>query len=144
MIPIIFKICHNMIQTFWLVKSHINFPSLVLRFKDHKSKKSPKIKKVTLSVPNIHPRQISITKKVKASYGDNQVEIGAIEAATGHSGQPKQEAEGEKGVEASGQGAATGFLGEKFDHDEASHMSGSRYQVLFAPELWNSPNMGEL
>lgn len=135
MIPIIFKICHNMIQTFWLVKSHINFPSLVLRFKDHKSKKSPKINKVTLSVLNIYSRQISITKEVKASYGDNQVEIGAIEAAAGHSGQPEQEAEDEEGVEASGQGAAASFLREQFDHVEASHMSGSQYQVLSALEL---------
>ena len=58
MIPIIFIICHNIIQTFWLVKSHRNFPSLVLRFKDHNSKKSPEKWKVNharfQSTPDIY------------------------------------------------------------------------------------------
>ena len=80
----------------------------------------------------MYARYLSSTKEVKASYGDNQVEIGAIEAAAGHSGQPEQEAEDEEGVEASGQGAAAGFLREQFDHGEARLMSGSRYQVLLS------------
>ena len=132
----IFSICHNMIQTFWLVKSHRNLPSLVLRFKDHRSKKSPEKSHMG---SNIQSRQIFSTKEVEASYGDHQVEIRAIEAATGHSGQPEQKAEAKEGVEAGGQGTAAGPLGEQFDHDdndeELCHMSVSRYQVLSALEL---------
>ena len=131
----IFSICHNMIQTFWLVKSHRNLPSLVLRFKDQRSKKSPEKSHIGL---NIQSRRIFSTKEVEASYGDHQVEIRAIEAATGHSGQSEQEAEAEEGVEAGGQGTAAGPLWEQFDHDdndELCHMSVSRYQVLSALEL---------
>ena len=63
------------------------------------------------------------TKEVEASYGDHQVEIRAIEAATGHSSQPEQEAEAEEGVEAGGQGTAAGPLGEQFDHDDDNALS---------------------
>ena len=57
-------------------------------------------------------RQTSITKEIEASNGDHQVEIGAIEAATGNPGQSEQEAEAKEGVEASGQGAAASLLRE--------------------------------
>lgn len=41
-IPMMFMICHDIIHTFWLEKSHVNLPSLVLLLSDHSNKLSPK------------------------------------------------------------------------------------------------------
>ena len=103
-----------MIQTFWLVKSHKNFPSVVLLFNDHSKRKSPK----HISNCFDDKGKLSLTKEVEASDRDHQVEIGAIEAATRHAGQPEQEAEAEECVEAGGEGAAAGLIGEELDHDD--------------------------
>ena len=130
-----------MIQTFWLVKSHRNFPSLVLRFKDHNSKKSPEKVKSKPHPFSIYARKL-FTKEVEASNGNHQVEVGAIEAATGHPSQPEQEAEAEESVEAGGEGAAAGLLREQGDHAEAeaTHMSVSAQSTL-SSLVWSSPNM---
>ena len=56
------------------------------------------------------------TEEVETANGDHQVEVRTVEAAAGHPGQPEHEAETEEDVEAGGEGAAAGLLGEQLDH----------------------------